>query len=153
MYMYTNFLYLVCVISQFLMIRKQFSKMDMYNLVYIVHVHQLTNNSPLGSNFTESMGASWPCRVYILEESEISTTLMINSADPAARWVWLELTSRHVTGAVNLISRPSDDPWVKGGIGWEYSMAPQYVHAVYIIDEGFQEHVLIAKTARNYICT
>ena len=27
-----------------------------------------------------------------------------------ARWVWLELMSRHVTGAVNLIKIPSHDP-------------------------------------------
>ena len=35
---------------------------------------------------------------------------MVNSADPAARWVWPTLTSRHVTGAVNLIKIPSHDP-------------------------------------------
>jgi hypothetical protein len=42
--------------------------------------------------------------------SAISTTLMVNSADPAARWVWPTLTSRHMTGAVNLIKIPTQDP-------------------------------------------
>ena len=80
----------------------------------------LTNNSPQGSNFTQRRGASCPCRVYVFAESAISTTLMVNSADPAARWVWPTLTSRHVTGAVNLIKMPSHNPWKKVSCAYMY---------------------------------
>ena len=143
----------MCVISHFFIIRKQLSQVeDMYNLLHIVHVCQLTNNSPLGSNFTESTGASWPWRVHVFEESETSTTLMINSAEPAARWVWLELTSRHVTGAVNLINRPSLDPCVCGeGGGGKGKIFPICTCSVLYHRWGFSSACTLLAKTRNYM--
>ena len=67
---------------------------QMLRLINQMRENRLTRNSPLGSKFTNSTGASWSLSVTTFTGFPKSTILMENSLDAAAINEWLSLTAR-----------------------------------------------------------